>query len=94
MVWGAICGTGKTSLVFVENGIKINQENYRRDILENVLLPLSQQHFGNLRWIFQQDSDPALSVQQWCKENFPDFISSKEWPPYSPDLIRYVCGLS
>lgn len=89
MVWGAICATGKTPLVFVENGIKINQENYRRDILESVVLPWSQQHFGNQPWIFQQDSAPAhraLSVQQWCKSNFPDFISSKEWPPYSPDL--------
>lgn len=89
MVWGGICSTGKTPLIFIEKGVKINQEIYRRDILDAVVLPWSQQHFGNQPWIFQQDSAPshrARSVQQWCKDNFPGFISSKEWPPYSPDL--------
>lgn len=89
MVWGGICSTGKTPLIFIEKGVKINQEIYKRDILEAVVLPWSQQHFGNQPWIFQQDSAPshrARSVQQWCRDNFPGFISSKEWPPYSPDL--------
>src|SRR5262249_35098203 len=38
---------------------------------------------------FQQDSAPAHKAkmtQEWCKTNFPDFITSEEWPPYSPDL--------
>lgn len=89
MVWGGICSTGKTPLVFVEKGVKMNQDMYRRDILESVVLPWSQQHFENQSWIFQQDSAPAhraLNVQKWCQDNFPGFISSKEWPPYSPDL--------
>ncbi|XP_054718970.1 vacuolar protein sorting-associated protein 53 homolog [Uloborus diversus] len=25
-------------------------------------------------------------TQDWCRTHFPDFISSAEWPPYSPDL--------
>ena len=25
-------------------------------------------------------------TQDWIKDNFPNFISSQEWPPYSPDL--------
>lgn len=89
MVWGGICSSGKTPLIFVEKGVKMNQEIYRRDILEAVVLPWSRQHFGNRQWTFQQDSAPAhraSSVQQWCKDNFPSFISSQEWPPYSPDL--------
>ena len=47
MVWGGICASGKIPLVFVDEGVKINQEVYRRDILEAVVLPWAQQHFGN-----------------------------------------------
>ncbi|KAL7743869.1 hypothetical protein ACLKA6_000273 [Drosophila palustris] len=35
------------------------------------------------------DSAPAHKskmTKDWCKTHFPDFISSAEWPPYSPDL--------
>jgi len=46
MVWGGICASGKTPLVFIDQGVKINQEVYRRDILEAVVLPWAQQHFG------------------------------------------------
>jgi inhibitor of nuclear factor kappa-B kinase subunit alpha len=89
MVWGGICANGKTPLVFVAQGVKINQEVYRRDILQAVVLPWAQQHFGNVDWVFQQDSAPAhraKATQDWCKTHFPDFIASAEWPPYSPDL--------
>lgn len=89
MVWAGICATGKTPLVFVPLGTKINQEVYKRDILEAVVLPWAVQHFGECEWTYQQDSAPAHKaklVQQWCAANFPGFISSKQWPPYSPDL--------
>lgn len=89
MVWGGICSTGKTPLVFVDAGVKINQEIYRRDILEAVLLPWAKKHFGNASWTFQQDSAPAhraKKTQEWCESHFSDFITSHEWPPYSPDL--------
>ncbi|KAM8719039.1 hypothetical protein ACLKA7_011702 [Drosophila subpalustris] len=52
-------------------------------------IPWAQQHFGDADWTFQQDSAPAHKakmMQDWCKTLFPDFISSVEWPPYSPDL--------
>uniref|UniRef100_A0A914CK65 Uncharacterized protein n=1 Tax=Acrobeloides nanus TaxID=290746 RepID=A0A914CK65_9BILA len=26
----------------------------------------------------------AKETQAWLRENVPDFISNKEWPPYSP----------
>ncbi|XP_070132556.1 uncharacterized protein [Drosophila bipectinata] len=38
MVWGGICATGKTPLVFIDQEVKINQEVYRRDILILILL--------------------------------------------------------
>uniref|UniRef100_A0A914CRQ5 Transposase n=1 Tax=Acrobeloides nanus TaxID=290746 RepID=A0A914CRQ5_9BILA len=40
-------------------------------------------------WTFQQDSAPshkAKGTQAWLRENVPDFINTKEWPQYSPDL--------
>ncbi|GFT97835.1 uncharacterized protein TNCV_2167531 [Trichonephila clavipes] len=45
MVWGGICLSGKTPLVFVEEGVKINQKVYQRDIIEAVVLPLDQKTF-------------------------------------------------
>ncbi|KAM8709407.1 hypothetical protein ACLKA7_016243 [Drosophila subpalustris] len=59
MVWGGICASGKKTLDFVDQGVKINQEVYRRDILDAVVIPWAQQHFGDADWTFQQDSTPA-----------------------------------
>ncbi|XP_045496952.1 uncharacterized protein LOC123695222 [Colias croceus] len=59
LVWRGICSTGKTPLVFVKKGVKVNQEIYQRDILESLVLPWSQQHFGDQPWTFQQDSAPS-----------------------------------
>ena len=89
MVWGGVTSHGKTPLFFVKPSVKINNEVYRKEILEDVLLPWSKRHFGNQYWIFQQDSAPshrAKTTQDWCAENLPSFISAEEWPPYSPDL--------
>ena len=38
---------------------------------------------------FQQDYAPiytARTIQQFCTEEFSDFISAEEWPLLSPDL--------
>ena len=96
MVWAGITPTDKTPLYFVDPGVKINKKVYQLEILEGILLPWSKQHFGDQHWIFQQDSAPshkAKTTQTWCTENFPSFISSAEWPPYSPDLNPLDCSL-
>ncbi|GFW94722.1 uncharacterized protein TNCV_4247621 [Trichonephila clavipes] len=83
MVWGGICASGKTPLVFVEKGVKINQKVYRRDIIEAVVLTWDQKHFGNANWTLHQDSAPvckAKKAQEWRKVTFPDMISSEERP--------------
>ena len=89
MVLGGICVSGKTPLIFVDPGVKINKNYYLTQILQRVVEPWSKAHFGNRKWFFQQDSasaHKAREVQDWCRVHFPGFIESGEWPPYSPDL--------
>ena len=89
MVWAGICKTGKTPLIFVDQGVKINKELYLQGILRAQVEPWARAHFGTRAWVFQQDSAPAhkaREVQDWCRTHVPGFITSQEWPPYSPDL--------
>ena len=39
MVWAGITATGRTPLVFVEQGVKINAQIYKETILEDCLKP-------------------------------------------------------
>lgn len=89
MVWGAISRRAKLPLVFIEKGVKINQQYYKDEVLKKFLLPEAKKIYGDDYYCFQQDSAPAhaaKSVQDWCKANLPDFITKDEWPPSSPDL--------
>ena len=54
MVWGGICAAGKTPLVFIEKGVKINARYYQDKVLKVVLL-WSPQHFPLNDMIFQPD---------------------------------------
>lgn len=89
MVWAGVTASGRTPLVFIDKGAKINAQMYLSEVLEAVVKPWAESHFKDTRWTFQQDSAPshkAKTVQEWCKLNFPDFIASDQWPSYSPDL--------
>ena len=84
MVSAFISSDGKSPLVFVESGVKINQHYYLDKVLRMHLVPWLQSHFGNRPYTFQQDSAPAHKarvVQEWCKNNLADFVSAEEWPP-------------
>ena len=96
MVWAGITADGKTPLVFLDSGTKINQEVYQTSILNKVLLPWTQQHFRRCHWTFQQDSAPshtAKTTQHWIRTHFPEFITPCQWPPYSPDLNPLDCSI-
>ena len=89
MVWSGITATGRTPLVFIDQGVKVNTEKYIQDILEGALEPWATTHFQGRHWIFQQDSAPAhksKATQAWLKAHFPEIISPMEWPASSPDL--------
>ncbi|KAI6661162.1 hypothetical protein LOD99_10184 [Oopsacas minuta] len=86
---GAITSDGRTPLVFIDKGVKINKEVYVESILDNALKPWACEHFNGTHWVFQQDSAPshkAKMTSEWLKLNVPEFISTKEWPASSPDL--------
>lgn len=89
MVWCGISPSGRTPLVFLPAGVKMNAQMYQDLILKETLKPWADAHYANKPWIFQQDSAPshtAKTTQKWLQENLPSFISPEEWPPYSPDL--------
>lgn len=89
MVWAGVSARGKTQLVFVPEGVKINAQNYEEHILEPVVKHLSQTMFEGGNFLFQQDGAPAHTAnrtQNWLRANVPDFLSKEEWPPSSPDL--------
>ncbi|VDO78852.1 unnamed protein product [Heligmosomoides polygyrus] len=58
VVWGEVASSGKTPLVFVEAGVKINAAVYK-NILEKDLKPWLDSHFGEAYCRFQQNSAPA-----------------------------------
>ena len=86
MVWAGVTASGRTQLAFM---VKVNQLVYRETILEKVLKPWAESHFGNALSTFQQDSAPvhkAKATQKWCRTHFPDFISSEKWQSCLPDI--------
>ena len=89
MVWAGMFAKGKTPLVFVSQGCKINAQTYEEHILEPVLKNRRRDMFQGGQFLFHQDGAPAHTsrrAQEWLRNNVPDFLAKEEWPPSSPDL--------
>ena len=89
MVWGAITSNGRSLLVIIEKGVKINKEVYIEEILKESLKTWAMNHFKDANWVFQQDSAPSHKAKvtlEWLKNNVTDFLSPDEWPTSSADL--------
>ena len=59
MVWAAVTETGRSPLLFVLSGVKLNSQQYITDTLECCLLPWANQHFQGKQWTLQQDLAPS-----------------------------------
>src|SRR6218665_3274490 len=89
MVSVAISKMGKSRIVVIEPGAKVNSQYYCRNVLGDGLLPgiraICQHHTRPL----QQDGAPSHTakntVEYRRRENI-SFIEPDMWPPNSPDL--------
>ena len=88
MVSVAVSKLGKTSLVFVERGAKVDSSYYCDIVLQQGLLPDIKNLSGD-NFTFQQDGAPAHRSRKtvaYLRGHVPDFIEPENWPPNSPDL--------
>ncbi|KAI6649879.1 MhmaT1 transposase [Oopsacas minuta] len=77
MIWARVSAVGRTPLIFVPAGVKINAKTYKDLILEPVVKDLSQTMFFGQPFVFQQDGAPAhtaITTQDWLDGKIPDFI--------------------
>ena len=88
MVWAGVTSSGhKTPLVFIQEGVKINQHIYL-SLLKDTVVPW-EKTFGDASVTLQQDgatSHSVKTVQAFCKQHFKGFWLKELWPPSSPDL--------
>ncbi|KAF2363332.1 hypothetical protein FHG87_005911 [Trinorchestia longiramus] len=63
-------------------------EQIRQESKSNIRKMTKELNIGrrSVHRIDSASAHKAKVVQQWCQANFPAMITSKEWPPYSPDL--------
>lgn len=88
MIFGGVSREGRTTLIVLPSGFRINQTTYREECLEPMKECLPDD-LDSLTTIFLQDKAPchrAASVQEYLKINFPCFVPFDKWPPNSPDL--------
>ena len=89
MVSVAVSKLGKTSLVFVQPGAKIDSSYYCDHVLEGDGLLRDIRRLSGNHFIFQQDGAPAHRSRQtvaFLQIKVPEFIEPINWPPNSPDL--------
>ncbi|KAF2365812.1 hypothetical protein FHG87_003432 [Trinorchestia longiramus] len=89
MVWTAVTATGRSPLVFVPCGVKLNSERYISLILESKLLPWATEHFSG----FTMESSTEFSTitwpqrnPTWIQRNIPSFTSKSILSARSLDL--------
>jgi len=80
---------GKTRVVFVDPGAKVNSSYYCNIVLEKGLLPDIRAICRNYRWTLQQGgalAHTARTMLDYLKKEHINFIEPHMWPPNSPDI--------
>jgi inhibitor of nuclear factor kappa-B kinase subunit alpha len=89
MVRGGVSKLGRSPLVFVEPGVKVNAAYYQESILSKLKDWCDASDGGTSRIILQQDWAPAhraKTTKQWLRTNTIDFWDESVYPSASPDL--------
>ena len=91
MISVGISKLGKTSIHFVEPGVKINSHYYCNTLLEGLLKEMDELSDGD--YVFQQDgarSHVSVYSLAYLKRNVPELLETHFWPPNSCDLIHWI----
>jgi len=88
---------GKTNMIFVDPGAKVNSSYYCRFVLGKGLLPDIQARCHQHKWTYQQDGaqvHTAPNTTDYLKKEKINFIEPDMWPSNSPDLnpVDYAVG--
>src|SRR6218665_933193 len=89
MVSVAISKMGKSRIVVIEPGAKVNSQYYCRNVLGDGLLPDIRAICQHYTWTLQQDGAPshtAKNTMEYLRRENISFIEPDMWPPNSPDL--------
>jgi len=80
---------GRTNMIFIDPGAKVNSSYYHRFVLGKGLLPDIQARCCQHKWTYQQDGAPAhtaCNTTDYLKKEKIHFIEPDMWPPNSHDL--------
>src|SRR6218665_70583 len=85
----AISKMGKSRIVVIEPGAKVNSQYYCRNVLGDGLLHDIRAICQHHTWILQQDGAPshtAKNTMEYLRRENISLIEPDMWPPNSPDL--------
>jgi len=89
MVSVGVSRMGKTGVVFIEPGAKVNSDYYCQQVLGKGLLPDIRRRCLRHNWVLQQDgasSRTARNTLSYLQRENVAFIEPDMWPPNRPDL--------
>jgi len=89
MVSVGVSRMGKTRVVFIDPGAKVNSSYYCNVVLEEGLLPDVRAICRHYRWTLQQNgvqAHIARTTMDCVKKRAISFIEPHMWPPNSPDI--------
>lgn len=86
MISAGVSMHGKTTIHFVEPGVRMNSDYYCNTVLSEIL---PQMHAMCPDFIFQQDGARCHTSKYtvaYLHEHVPKLVVPEHWPPHSPDL--------